>query len=462
MGPIDPFAKIGQFFPSAPRPTRRPDLKSRALFTLLALVIYLLMATTLIYPLTQAVGPGLPPLIAVVFASARGTLAQLGIGPIVTAGLIMQILVGAKLLNIDLSDPEGRRKFTTAQRGLAVVIAAVEALGFSLSYTQFNIYLRIAIFLQLLMGAFILIILDETIQKGWGIGSGVSLFILAGVARTIFWDIFSPLAAQEAGGQVYGFVPYVIDSLMKGTFSFNALWLRVATTPAGTTFLPSLTGLIGVIIITLLLVYLQSMRIYIPITLPRYGGIKSRVPLQFLYVANIPVLLVGILFSNIILFNRLASAYSVPYLSSFLRTLAFYMSPPRHGYELLINPARVLIYAGLLFALGILFGFMWIEVSGLSPSGQAEQLIKSGLEIPGVRRNPKILESLLAKYIYPLTLISSIIVCAISLFADLLGTYGGGIGILLAVGIIQQYYTMIAYEQALEMYPLLKRFIGEE
>ncbi|RLG87991.1 MAG: preprotein translocase subunit SecY, partial [Thermoprotei archaeon] len=223
-----------------------------------------------------------------------------------------------------------------------------------------------------------------------------------------------------------------------------------------------LTGLIGVIIITLLLVYLQSMRIYIPITLPRYGGIKSRVPLQFLYVANIPVLLVGILFSNIILFNRLASAYSVPYLSSFLRTLAFYMSPPRHGYELLINPARVLIYAGLLFALGILFGFMWIEVSGLSPSGQAEQLIKSGLEIPGVRRNPKILESLLAKYIYPLTLISSIIVCAISLFADLLGTYGGGIGILLAVGIIQQYYTMIAYEQALEMYPLLKRFIGEE
>ncbi|RLG87719.1 MAG: preprotein translocase subunit SecY, partial [Thermoprotei archaeon] len=108
-----PFAKIGHFFPSAPRPTRRPDLKSRALFTLLALVIYLLMATTLVYPLTQAVGPGLPPLIAVVFASARGTLAQLGIGPIVTAGLIMQILVGAKLLNIDLSDPEGRRKFTT-------------------------------------------------------------------------------------------------------------------------------------------------------------------------------------------------------------------------------------------------------------------------------------------------------------------------------------------------------------
>ena len=109
----------------------------------------------------------------------------------------------------------------------------------------------------------------------------------------------------------------------------------------------------------------------------------------------------------------------------------------------------------------MLFGFMWVEIAGLSPSAQAEQLMSSGLDIPGIRRNPKMLEKMLAKYIYPLTLLSSLIVASIAVLADLFGAYGTGSGILLAVGIIYQYYTMIAYERALEAYPLLRRLLGE-
>ncbi|MEM4538524.1 MAG: preprotein translocase subunit SecY, partial [Thermosphaera sp.] len=69
--------------------------------------------------------------------------------------------------------------------------------------------------------------------------------------------------------------------------------------------------------------------------------------------------------------------------------------------------------------------------------------------------------SLLAKYIYPLTVLSSIIVALIAVTADVFGAYGTGTGLLLAIGIVQQYYTMIAYERTLEAYPLLKRLIGE-
>ncbi|MEM4799067.1 MAG: preprotein translocase subunit SecY, partial [Sulfolobales archaeon] len=104
---------------------------------------------------------------------------------------------------------------------------------------------------------------------------------------------------------------------------------------------------------------------------------------------------------------------------------------------------------------------MWIEVAGLNPSGQAERLIQSGLEIPGLRRNPKILEAMLARYIYPLTILSSLIVVAIVIVADIFMTYGTGVGILLAIGIVEQFYTIIVYERALEAYPILKRILGE-
>ena len=105
---------------------------------------------------------------------------------------------------------------------------------------------------------------------------------------------------------------------------------------------------------------------------------------------------------------------------------------------------------------------MWIEVAGLGPDAQAENLVKSGLQMPGHRRNPKLLRGVLAKYIYPLTILSSIIVGIIAIVGNIFGVYGSGMGILLAVGIINQLYTQIAYERALETYPLLKKLIGEE
>ncbi|MEM4903442.1 MAG: preprotein translocase subunit SecY, partial [Desulfurococcaceae archaeon] len=121
----------------------------------------------------------------------------------------------------------------------------------------------------------------------------------------------------------------------------------------------------------------------------------------------------------------------------------------------------LIIYSVLVLVLAIIFGLLWVEVAGLNPANQAQQLIESGFEVPGFRKNPKILEQILAKYIYPLTVLSSIIVALIAIISDILGAYGSGTGLLLAVGILQQYYALIAYERTLESYPLLRRIIGE-
>ncbi|MCD6084019.1 MAG: preprotein translocase subunit SecY, partial [Desulfurococcales archaeon] len=299
------------------------------------------------------------------------------------------------------------------------------------------------------------------IQKGWGIGSGVSLFILAGVARTIVWDLFAPVKTSNID-QYYGFIPYLIQAFTQGQVDMSRLFFGVVS--GINRVLPSLTGLITVIVLVTVLVYLQQMKVNIPVTMQRLPGIKSKVPLQFIYVTNIPILLVGIVFSDLMLLNNLSAAYlteRAPWLAGALRTAIYYLTPPRTVLELVYSPVRVAVYSVLLVGLAIVFGFMWVEIAGLGPSAQAENLIKSGLQMPGIRRNPKLLEKVLSRYIYPLTVLSSLIVALIALTADIFSAYGTGTGILLAVGIVQQFYTQIAYERALEAYPLLKRLIGE-
>ncbi len=463
MGVLSALARIGEYFPSPPRPARKPDLKRRLFYTFLALVVYYLMASTLVFPLAaypEVKGLELPSIINIVFASSRGSIAQLGIGPMVTAGLIIQILVGAKIIELDLTNPKDRKLFTQAEKGLAFIIACVEGAGFA-AYYGLNIFITIAILLQFLFGAMVLMILDEAIQKGWGIGSGVSLFILAGVARTIVWDLFAPIKPTNVD-QYYGFIPYLIQAFTQGQLDMNRLFFGAV---AGIrTVLPSLTGLITVIVLVTVLVYLQQMKVNIPVTMQRLPGIKSKVPLQFIYVTNIPILLVGIVFSDLILLNNLSAPYlsdKAPWLANALRTAIYYLAPPRTVLELVYNPVRVAVYSVLLIGLAVLFGLMWVEIAGLGPSAQAENLIKSGLQMPGIRRNPKLLEKVLSRYIYPLTILSSLIVALIALTADIFSAYGTGTGILLAVGIVQQFYTQIAYERALEAYPLLKRLIGE-
>ncbi len=475
MGLIDIMAKIADYIPTVEKPKAKPGLYERILWTAIALIIYVIMANTPLFGIEYQ-GQGQQILIVqIIFASNRGTLMELGIGPIVTAGLIMQILVGAKLINLDMSNPEDRRKFTAAQKTFALILAAFEAAMYVAACRYWTItganpffqcsatlYQRLIVGLQLFIATYFVILLDEMIQKGWGLGSGVSLFILTGVATRILWNLISPITY---GNEPIGFIPYLVYVLNNGG-NINNIIIRSGGR--------DLVGLIVTITIILLLVYLEGMKVEIPVTSPRLRSIKTKVPLKFLYVTNIPVLLVGIVYSDILVFASITRLYLSNIVPQWVADLlaryengrlvgglAYYLSPPGSLARTLYDPIQAVIYAVSVLFLATLFGIMWVEISGLSASAQAEELIKSGMEIPGIRRNPRILERILSKYIFPLTVLSSLIVASIAVTADLLGAYGTGTGLLLAIGIVQQYYMMIAYERTLEAYPLLKRLVGE-
>ena len=460
MGALDILAGIADRIPGVEKPKQKPTLYRRLAWTGVILVLYLVMASVPLYGATVSPSTQVE-LQRIIFASAAGTLMELGIGPIVTAGLILQVLVGAKLLDIDLSDPEDRRKFTAAQKGLSVLFAFIEAFMYVLGCRYWALApganpitgcpvgwdIRLLVVAQLSLAAVLVIIFDEMLQKGWGIGSAISLFILAGVARTFMWDLLGYIPGR---GTAYGLLPALIKERS----------VLLITRPNG---FPDLTGLLATLAIIVLLVYLQAMRVEIPVTGAMLRGIRRTVPLQFIYVTNIPILLVGILVADLQLFRGIIANLAGPdsTIAAYYDKVVYYMSPPRGVVLALQDPVRTVVFSVSWTLLAILFGYMWVELAGLNPRDQADRLVKSGLEIPGLRRNPRIIESILAKYIYPLTLLSSIIVALITIVADIFGAYGTGTGILLAVGIINQYYTMISYERALETYPLLRRILGE-
>ncbi len=118
---------------------------------------------------------------------------ELGIGPIVTAGLILQLLAGSALIDCDMGKPEDRGLFTVASKVLSILLTAIQAGAYIISGMygpNLGIVVIVVIFLQLVSAGIVVMLLDELVQKGWGLGSGISLFIMAGVAQNILWQSF--------------------------------------------------------------------------------------------------------------------------------------------------------------------------------------------------------------------------------------------------------------------------------
>src|SRR3990170_679391 len=188
------FKPIGRILPEIKVPERKVSFNEKIFWTALVLIVYLVMSEVPLYGIPQGQADSLSAL-RVIFASNRGTLMELGIGPIVTAGLILQLLVGSAIIKCDMSDPQDRSLFTSASKVFSIGLTGVQASAYLISGmygTGLAGTTTIIIFIQLIFAGVVVMLLDELVQKGWGLGSGISLFIMAGVAQTILWQTFAP------------------------------------------------------------------------------------------------------------------------------------------------------------------------------------------------------------------------------------------------------------------------------
>ncbi|MCK5297727.1 MAG: preprotein translocase subunit SecY [Candidatus Heimdallarchaeota archaeon] len=454
------------------KPDRTVSFKEKSVWTIVCLVVYFIMISVPLYGIETVAGQA-DPFFAMraILASQRGTLGELGIGPIVTAGLIMQLLVGSQIIKVDFNNPEERALYTGAQKVLSVVMILFEAgayifggaYGEDISLTTGSL-----IFLQLLAAGLVVMLMDELIQKGYGLGSGISLFIAAGVSFNILNGLFAfteGIGANPAG-KYYGAVIAFFYGLTNGEKFINVIYRPIN---------PDIIAFLATIIVFGLVIYVESMRIEIPISHAKYK-IPARYPIKFLYTSNIPVILASALFANVyfisqILYKRMQGNPIVDLLGRWDFAgeqpmpeggLVYYTTAPRGISQVIDDPIRAVIYIVILVGACMIFSVIWLETAGMGPRDVAKQLLDADMQIPGFRRNPKVLEKYLERYIPIAALLGGFFVGLLAGFADFLGALGTGTGILLTTGIIKQYSEIIAKERLAEISPAVRGFLGME
>ncbi|MCR8432826.1 MAG: preprotein translocase subunit SecY [Candidatus Korarchaeota archaeon] len=460
---VRPFARL---VPIVKKPERSPSFKLRFLYTVLGVLIYLLLMSIPIWGIDVSQGYDIFWSLRVILASSRGTLAELGIGPIVTGGLILEILAGSKMINIDLSDPQDRRAFNEAMRGMAVIMILFESLVYISggAYGYLPASKAFAVFMQLVLASALILMLDETLRH-YGIGSGISLFILAGVAQQIFWALFWPYAASD--GLPIGFISALV-TVLYGSGRIEELLLRWNS--------PDLIGLVVTIFIFMLIVYLENVRIDIPV---EHVRLKYRVtyPIKLMYSSNIPVILTGALFANIMLFSqilwsRFPGNFFVGLLGSWtvqetsqggrpvpVGGLARFTVAPQSLLASLHEPVRALGYTLIMILSCWMFAVMWVDVAGLDPKNIARQLLSSELKIPGIRANINEIADYIRPYIYTSASLSGVLIGLIAAIADCLGAFATGPGLLLATSISIGIYQEIARRYLEEVPGAFRKFL---
>ena len=466
------FKSIARILPEIKVPERKVKFNEKIFWTALVLVVFLVMSEVPLYGVAANLQDQFGAL-RVIFASNRGTLMELGIGPIVTAGLILQLLAGSALINCDMSKPEDRGLFTVASKVFSILLTGIQAGAYLLSGMYGDVgTAAIVIFFQLVAAGIVVMLLDELVQKGWGLGSGISLFIMAGVAQNILWSTFSP-----GTGLFVGSLEQLFAKPAAGQVGFTMFdW--VVGTQSG--IYPSLIGFIATIAVFLIIIYLNGFRIELPMSYAGYKGFRSKYPIKLLYVSNLPVIFASALFANVYFFGQLIwstsnransnfwlnllGTYTTPANSTQVQPsggLVYFVTAPHNIQSVGADPIRALVYLGILVAFCAVFSLIWLEVGGLGPEKVAQQLMDSGMQIPGYRRSGRPIEAILKRYIPVVTVLGGVIVALVAGVSDFLGVFGSGTGILLAVGIIYQYYELLLRERAAEMYPAFRRILGE-
>ena len=479
---FSPFVRV---MPEIRNPQREVSFKEKFVWTAIVLVVYLIMSNIPLYGVNLQESTDYFYWLRVILASRRGTLTELGIGPIVTSGLIMQLLLGSKMIDVDMSDPYDRSMFSGTQKVVAIFLTAFNAIAYMIGGAfgppgTLGLENMVLIFLQLIFAGVVIVLLDELLQKGWGLGSGVSLFIAANVAGQIFWNTFSFIEAPDEHRLPRGIIIAIFYVLFDDDPDTNLddIWVRGQ--------LPSILGLITTFIIFIIVVWFEGTRVEIPLAYRGYRGFKGKYPMKLLYVSNIPVILVNALYANILFFGQIIAGpdsalrgqgydfwldligtfkyqstgegtggYLVP--SS---GLIYILSPPLGIEALMDDPLRAVIYLLIFIVLCISLGKIWVEVSGLAPRDIAHQIIDSGMQVPGFRSSAKIVERILKRYIPTLIILNGIIIALLSFMADSLGALTSGTGLLISIGIIHNYAETISKEVAAEQYPSMRGFLG--
>ncbi|MDJ1431487.1 preprotein translocase subunit SecY [Halostagnicola sp. A-GB9-2] len=471
--------------PTVRRPEGHVPFKRKLAWTAGILVLYFFL--TNIDLLGSAGGQDIYGQFRSVIAGEHGSLLQVGIGPIVTASIVMQLLGGANLLGLDTDDPRDQVLYQGLQKLLVIIMTALTALpmvfagdflpaqqslqlgGFAFSTTE----IQLLMFAQIFIGGVLILYMDEVVSK-WGIGSGIGLFIIAGVSQRLVTGFIQP----EQGGFFYNWYQILFGDIVVGSvFSSDGL----------STLLMSDGGQIIALLTTFLIfgivVYAESVRVEIPLSHARVKGARGRFPVKLIYASVLPMILVRALQANIQFLGQILESQvgmpaalgvydgaSEPVSGFFYYTAPIYSPDDWMWWTATVDQAwwmvmiRVSVDLSFMVIGGAIFAIFWVETTNMGPDATARQIQNSGMQIPGFRQNVGVIEKVMERYIPQVTVIGGALVGLLAVWANMLGTIGmvDGTGLLLAVSITYKLYEEIAEEQMMEMHPMMREMFGRE
>ena len=517
--------------PGVGQPLGRLTFRTKLKWTALILFIYFIFTQITVLGVDQARVQEFQ-LFQILLGSRFGSLMTLGIGPIVTASIILQLLVGSKIIGWNLQTEDGKVKFQGTQKLLAVLFAVAEAIIFVAMGTipPSSPEFASLVIAQLALGGVLVIFMDELVSK-WGFGSGISLFIVAGVASGIVQGILNPFATctVDATGSCLtlgllakdGMTSIGIPGATNPPVGRIPLFIFLLGTSTPIQAFLILLPVIATVLVFLLVVYINAIKVEIPLAFGSIRGFGRRWPLRFLYTSNIPVILTAALLANFRLISLSLYEQGFTLLGTYDTNnqvtggLAYFLTVPSNqglqglivsvGFFFLIgviaahfakiktwktslvcsilggvlwylvvlgtgltglatietmDVIRLFTYAGFMVAGAVIFSVFWTMTSGMDARSVATQIHSTGMQIPGFRRDIRIIERVLERYIPALTVLGGIAVGFLAAFADFTGALGTGTGILLSTMIVYQLYEEIATQHMEDMHPAIRRFMG--
>jgi protein transport protein SEC61 subunit alpha len=439
------------------------DASERFVWTAAALFIFLACCQIPLYGVHHQSGADPLYWLRMMMASNRGSLMELGITPIVTASTIMQLVQGAGLIQVSMSTDEDRKLFNAAQKLISLLIIFFQALAYVMSgmygsLAEIGAVNAILIVMQLCMTGLIIMVLDDLLQKGYGFGSAISLFIATNVCEQVVWDTFSPTTVNMGRGtEFHGAVIALFHMLLTRTNKLSAI--RDALYRQN---LPNLTGLAATLIVTIVVIFLQGWKVSINLKAKRNPAYRTTFDVKLFYTSNMPIILQSALVSQIYIFSellyrrfgtnpliRLIGTWSDDGMSRGSRPtggLAYYIYAPNSFSGIVADPFQALLYLVFILTCCGALSYMWIWVSGQDPGKTAQRHEDQGLELARPRDKIKNLKDELAAIIPTAAIVGGMAIGALSFFSEIMGARGSGTGILLAVTIIYQYYETFTRE----------------
>lgn len=475
--------------PSIARPSGHIPFKKKLFWTGGVLIVYLYLTNLLLFGMPEATtGTDVYGQFRSLLAGGQGTILTVGIGPIVTGSIILQLLDGSDLLPLDTNDPRDQVIYQNVQKLLVIAVAALTAgtmvfaggfipadpaLAESLGVSLFVI--KLLLFAQLLAGGIIILYLDEVISK-WGIGSGVGVFIIAGISQRIFGGLFG-IPQLGTRGILYEWYQLAFGSVDMGSLLTSTGWNTLLLQQGN--LIPILTT----IFIIGIAIYAESVRVEIPLSHSRVKGARGRFPVKLVYASVLPMILVRALQMNIQFMGKLLNNFFGQQLPSWFAVYAsnqpvdgllYYLAPIQRPQDWMWWTAantqevwQVLLRVGvdLTFMIigGAVFAVFWVQTTNMGPEQSAKQLESSQMQIPGFRQDTQVFERVLARYIPYVTVLGGALVGVLAVLANMLGTIGGvtGTGLLLAVSITYKLYEEIAEEQMMDMHPMMREMFNK-